>query len=198
MQDSYDIFRIYFALKLHFTTDYNYNKSNGRIRITKQHFLKRKDKQLYYSVARKFEDLDEVKQFFIFCLANYKKFTIYSLDMQMFEAYNMWKVRQRSDLVYFKRDLEKIFSEMTLLEAIKGDGVPGIVRMFVEGEISIDTLTIVDVYLKFQPNNEVLPHINKQVTAYKSFLNIKPVSMQKVLIEVIDRHQATIVKNKAN
>ena len=48
--------KIYHALKLHFNSDYDYTKYNGKAKVTVDSYLKRKDKPFFAKVARKVHD----------------------------------------------------------------------------------------------------------------------------------------------
>ena len=55
----------YQALKLHFTTDYDFVKYQGKIRtISEEAFLKRKDQYFFRKIERKYND-EELTEFFV-------------------------------------------------------------------------------------------------------------------------------------
>jgi hypothetical protein len=55
----------YQALKLHFTSDYDFIKYSGKIKkISEASFLKRKDQYLFRKIERKYSD-DELTNFFV-------------------------------------------------------------------------------------------------------------------------------------
>ena len=58
-------FALYNALKLHFTSDsYDFIKYHGKTNVSKQTFMKRKDKYSFYKLSRKY-NLEELKHFYI-------------------------------------------------------------------------------------------------------------------------------------
>ena len=61
--EAFDAYKIYMALKAHFNSDYDFNKYGGKTTVTKQSYLKRKDKFFFGRVARKYKE--QVKDFFI-------------------------------------------------------------------------------------------------------------------------------------
>ena len=63
--EAYEAYKIYHALKLHFNSDYDYNKYNGKAKVTVDSYLKRKDKPFFAKVARKYMTPENTKNFFI-------------------------------------------------------------------------------------------------------------------------------------
>ena len=51
--EAYDAYKIYHALKLHFTSNYDYTKYNGKANASVDSFLKRNDRPFFGKVARK-------------------------------------------------------------------------------------------------------------------------------------------------
>ena len=50
MMEAYEAYKIYHALKLHFNSDYDYNKYHGKAKVTVDSYLKRKDKPFFAKV----------------------------------------------------------------------------------------------------------------------------------------------------
>ena len=46
--EAYEAYKIYHALKLHFNSDYDYTKYNGKAKVTVDSYLKRKDRTFLY------------------------------------------------------------------------------------------------------------------------------------------------------
>ena len=63
--EAYDAYKIYHALKLHFNSEYDYNKYNGKAKVTVDSYLKRKDKPFFARVARKYLTPHNTKEFFV-------------------------------------------------------------------------------------------------------------------------------------
>ena len=69
--EAYDAYKIYHALKLHFNSEYDYNKYNGKAKVTVDSYLKRKDKPFFARVeSLKYTYRNELSQMFV----NIKKF----------------------------------------------------------------------------------------------------------------------------
>jgi len=63
--EAYDAYKIYHALKLHFNSEYDYNKYNGKAKVTVDSYLKRKDRPFFARVARKYITPHNTKEFFV-------------------------------------------------------------------------------------------------------------------------------------
>ena len=61
--EAYDAYKIYHALKLHFTSNYDYSKYHGKTKVSVDSFLKRNDRPFFGKVARTYKD--DTKDFFI-------------------------------------------------------------------------------------------------------------------------------------
>ena len=51
----YEAFAVFHALKLHFTSKYDFVKYNGKCNIGKDAFMLRKDKFYFYKLSRKYK-----------------------------------------------------------------------------------------------------------------------------------------------
>ena len=63
--EAYEAYKIYHALKLHFNSDYDYTKYNGKAKVTVDSYLKRKDRPFFAKVARKYITPENTKNFFV-------------------------------------------------------------------------------------------------------------------------------------
>ena len=62
--NEFEAYKEYIALKLHFTSDYDYFKYNGKTNVTLHRFEERKDKYHYKRLAKKYED-STIREYFI-------------------------------------------------------------------------------------------------------------------------------------
>lgn len=141
--------KLYNALRLHFNTDYDYFKYNGK---TKTKFID--NNRLY--VFEKLDKLytDKIKDFYI---ANFVVDTkIYPnnlLSDTSSDIYMNW-MRRKENLTYiYKNDIQNVIQDTEsfndLLE-VKGS-FPILLRKTLQGKITIETLLIMNSVLKFFP-----------------------------------------------
>lgn len=138
----------YMALKRHFTSDYDYVKYNGKVKIKRETFLKNKQRYMYATFERKHKAVMEE-----FIVANFvehedpSKLWIMDLNSDHAEeVYFAWKRRQNSLTQHFADQMglvEDVINEMgiSLLTFLTAD-CKLLYRMFVARKISLDTLAI--------------------------------------------------------
>lgn len=181
--DAFEVYRYYIALKLHFTTDkYDVVKSQGRVKVTRNAFLKRKDLGAISRVAKNYSDEEVVN----FLVANFVSGDRWGglFDTEAKERYVEWKRRIESLRYTFEQDLDKVFYELEsenktfehLFYCAKGEH-PYIIKAYLRKTITIETLVILDRLLNFieQFDNDiedtiVYPDISRLVKKYKPFL----------------------------
>ena len=59
----FNAYKIYLALKSHFTSDYDYFKYHGKMRVKEESFLKRRDKFFFEKIERRYKK--ELVPFFV-------------------------------------------------------------------------------------------------------------------------------------
>ena len=64
MYGGFDVFRVYMAVKLHFTTDYNYFDYDGKVNIKLDTFTKRNDRYFFHKLSTKYNQ-NEILDFFV-------------------------------------------------------------------------------------------------------------------------------------
>lgn len=186
IMEPFEVYRYYLALRLHFTTDnYDVIKQQGRVRATKNSFLKRKDMFAIRKVAETYTDKDIVD----FLVANFVSGDRWGgvFDTESKERYQGWKKRIEAISYTFKKEIDKavVFADknnMTVPELFicNGDQHPFIIRMYLRNDISIETLVILnklnnfveqlDVQLK---DDLVWPDTSRIIKKYSPFLDIK-------------------------
>lgn len=180
--EAYDVYRLYMAMKLHFTTDsYDISKSKGMVKDCRNAFLKRKDILAFRKLGEKYSK----KEIIDFLVANFTRGDRYGgvFDHEAEEAYENWKNRRDKLSYIFSQDISLI-----LLEAEKnnedpftttGGKHPLIVRLYLGGKISIETLIILDKLFNFRYSNDtvlqydfVWKEVSLLISKYRIFVKI--------------------------
>lgn len=197
----FDVYRHYLALRLHFTTDkYDVIKQQGRVRATQQSFLRRRDLLSITRVAESYSNKDVVE----FLVANFisgdRWGGVFNVDAR--ERYIDWKKRVESMTYTFEKEIgaavlyaEKNKIEFTdLLQSINGQHPP-IIKMFMKGTVSIETLVILnklgnyinklDIDLK---DDLVWPDTSRIIKKYSPFLNFSREKYDAILRRAIGRN----------
>jgi hypothetical protein len=104
--DEYSVYKMYLALKLHFTTEnYDVIAQKGRVRASRQAFAKRKDIFSIRKVSKTYSD-EEVANFLV---ANFISGDRWGgmFDAEAGERYLEWKKRIESLGYMFTNDLDR-------------------------------------------------------------------------------------------
>ena len=179
----YDAFALYHGLKLHFTTNYDFIKYNGKITIGKDAFALRKDKFFFYKLSRKYHK-DELTGFFVSnLLENPKIWSGELLSDDCDSTYKVWKKRQESMSYVFKNEISTAFESVDtpddLLKVVDGE-YPLLYNLYQDQTVSLETIIILDKIFNFIPkwqkkvNDDLLfPDFIKKVNKYKPFLIVE-------------------------
>jgi hypothetical protein len=185
MDRSYEVYRYYLALRLHFTTDtYDVIAQQGKVRASKQAFYKRKDLLSIRKIAEQYTEKEVVD----FLVANFTAGDRWGgiFDAESKDRYLQWKKRIESLSYVFENDVSKLL----MLCHGKGDIFPDaifacadqhplILKSFLRNDISIETLVILnklygfcsdfDIKLK---DDFIWPDISRVIKKYAPFLKI--------------------------
>ena len=64
MYGGFDVFKVYLAVKLHFTSNYNYFDYDGKVNCKLETFTKRNDRYFFHKLSKKYGK-DEILDFFV-------------------------------------------------------------------------------------------------------------------------------------
>ena len=179
MNDPFESYKLYNALKLHFETDgYDAIKYHFKTSVKPTSFFKRKDKFFFAKLAKTYEK--ELKEFYI---ANFKNDVKYVGDMlnEGGEKYYRDHKKVMESLTYqFQTDINKL-NDMdvtfdSLLEA-EDNNHPLIIKLWMQEEILLETIVILDSILGFveRENKKITdtiiwPDIYRKIMKYKPFV----------------------------
>ena len=179
MNDPFESYKLYNALKLHFETDgYDAIKYHFKTSIKPTSFFKRKDKFFFAKLAKTYED--ELKEFYI---ANFKNDVKYVGDMlnEGGERYYRDHKKIMESLTYqFQTDINKLYDMDvpfdSLLEAEENNH-PLIIKLWMQEEILLETVVILDSLTGFMDRENkkitetiIWPDIYRKIMKYKPFV----------------------------
>jgi hypothetical protein len=184
--EPFEVYRYYLALKLHFTTDkYDAIQQQGRVRASKQAFLKRNDMLAIRRVAESYSDKEVVN----FLVSNFITGDRWGgvFDTEAKERYTDWKKRIESLTYTFQKEISNValFCEKKNLKfedclTTTKSQHPYIFKMFLRGDISIETLVILNKLINFVPGLDeqlsddlIWPDVSRIITKYAPFLTIQ-------------------------
>jgi len=192
----FETYQHYLSLKNHFTNPkYDFFKYGAKTRASLTSFNKRKDKYWFEKTSRKYDD-KEVVDFLVsnFVSAdNPQNLWIGEIISSGERTYAEWKGRQQSLTYLFREQSSELFSEIKLDDALNcSKGHPPVLKKFLSGKISLETLVIYDkIFLfgkKFDKKllDPVWETVSLKIKKYNPFLNIDVFSYKKLLREIID------------
>ena len=192
----FETYRTYLSMKSHFTNPkYDFIKYGGKSRATMTSFNKRKDKYWFEKTSRKYTDQEVVD----FLLSNFVNATnpqnlwIGEIINSGERTYAEWKMRQQSLTYMFKQQSENLLSENDLDKVFNcSKGHPPVLKKYLGGEISLETLSILEKIFSFQKNfdkklsDPVWETVSMKLKKYLPFLNINVFQFKKVLREIVN------------
>lgn len=192
----FETYQTYLSMKSHFTNSkYDFFKYRGKSRATIASFNKRKDKYFFERTSRKYDD----KEIVDFLLSNFisvdnpQNLWIGEIINSGEKTYAKWMKRQQSLSYLFKEQSEELFSETKLDDAFScSKGHPPVLKRFLSGKISLETLVIYDKIFMFggifdktllDPVWEI---VSLKMNKYSPFLNIDVLKYKKFLRGIIN------------
>ena len=192
----FETYQTYLSMKSHFTSKrYDFFKYGGKSRATMTSFNKRKDKYWFEKTSRKYSD-QEITDFL---LANFvttntpQNLWIGEIINSGERTYADWMRRQQSLTYLFKEQSKKLLSEKELEEVFNcSRGHPPILKKYLGGEISLETLVIFEKIFSFgkkfnrKLKDPVWETVNMKMKKYVPFLNINVFHYKKILREIVN------------
>ena len=192
----FETYQAYLGMKSHFTNPkYDFIKYGGKSRATITSFNKRKDKYWFEKTSRKYSDQEVVE----FLLSNFVNATnpqnlwIGEIINSGERTYAEWKMRQQSLTYMFTEQSSKLLSENDLEKVFNcSKGHPIILKKYLGGEISLETLSILEKVFSFKGKfdkklkDPVWETVSMKLKKYLPFLNINVFQFKKVLRDILN------------
>jgi len=194
--EPYDVYKYYMAMKLHFESDsYEAPKYNYKTSAKPQSFFKRRDKYHFAKLGRKFDEPNELIDFFTaqFTASDNKSWVGDMLQDE--EKYTDWQRRQQSLTYNFEQDINKLAEEAGTFDDIftilEGNNYPLVIEKYMQEEISLETVVILDRLTGFMRRADrsitetiVWPDVSKRIRKYGLLLRFDMNRMRKVILRV--------------
>ena len=191
----FECYKTYLALKNHFTKDsYDYHKYCKKTRASLQSFYKRKDRFWFEKMSRQ-RDEKEVENFFVanFVSCNDPETLWIGEIMREGEGrYQNWQKKVQSLSYVFKEESQSLFEENKFDDVFNcSKGHPPLLKKFLSGNISLETLVIYDrIFLfgnKFDKKlqDPVWETVSRRIKKYSPFMQVDIFKYKKILKEII-------------
>lgn len=190
----YGAYMLFLSLRTHFTYDkYDYHAMCGKTNANKDSFNRRSDKSLFDKVARD-HTAQELKGLFISNLLQDRHYIAEFIDDQA-ELVHTDYTRRRQSLSYVcTNDLDRIFNThgIRMSFSTSKNRYPGIVMLFLRGDVALETLVILDDVVGFTKRFDIYyeddviwPKISRKIRKYRPFLKYDKTKMRKVIIDLV-------------
>ena len=192
----FETYQHYLSLKNHFTNPkYDFFKYGAKTRASVTSFNKRKDKYWFEKTSRKYND-KEVVEFLVsnFVSAdNPQNLWIGEIINSGERTYADWMRRQQSLTYLFKEQSNELFLENELEDVFNcSKGHPILLKRFLSGQLSLETLTIYEKIFGFSKNfdkkllDPVWETVSLKLKKYSTFINIDVFNYRKILRSIIN------------
>lgn len=148
MNDPFESYKLYNALKLHFESKYDAVKYNYKTSVTPNSFFKRKDKYFFAKLAKTHGK--HLKEFYISQFINGQKYVGDMMDAEAEQHYVNYKKIQESIHRTFEVDINSLdgYDIESLLSSEDGQH-PTIIKLWMQEEITLETVVILNSILGF-------------------------------------------------
>ena len=194
--EGFNAYKLYLAVKNHFTTNYDFFKYNGKVNAKEDSFLKRRDKFFFAKLQRKYNN-DQLRDLFVSNFADGEDFWIGNVLTQKAESvYTEWKARQMKLSYIFEQDLKFLydyynernldFNSLFVME----NGHPILLQCVLRNDIYVETMIIIDRVLNYSRRwNKVLDdpvwtEFKKRMDKYSPFVLFEADKGKKILRKV--------------
>ena len=194
----FDVYQTYLAMKLHFTKDnFDFFQYGGRASAKEETYQQRSYFYFFETLARKLTK-QETQEYLLasFVLSeDPKKVWIGDIKRDGRDNWLVWQKQIQSRKYLFEQDIGRLVNYLERTELTFNDlfttsgGHPPLLKLFLKKEVSLDTLIIMDIILKFSKQwdtalrDPLWENVSFKIKKYKPFLSIPSDKYKQVLRE---------------
>ena len=196
--NGFEVYKIYLAVKLHFTSknqSYDFHKHNGRTTARLGTFTKRRDRYFFHKLSKLYNDRDIADYFVSNFVTNTNLWVGDIIGRVGDENFKLWQKKIESLSYYYEQDIDYIIEQMNTKDItfdnifISKDGQhPYILKYFLSKRINFETFIILDDILNFsrQLNKSITekvlwPKLYERMIRYKPFLKYNTTKYKQIL-----------------
>jgi len=199
--DGFDVYKIYLAIKLHFTSDsYDYFKHNGKTTARLNTFTKRRDRYFFHKLSRSYSSSACVDYFVAGFIDSDTVWIGDVVGKSGQENYTRWQKRIERLSYVFENDCDTLLDFIEEKE-IKFDDLfkvkkgqhPPLVKLYLANKITVESMVILNDILNYtkQFNKEIgetviWPKKYKLLMNYKPFLKYNSTKMKMIIKKKIN------------
>ena len=183
-----DTYLMYCAMKAHFgKSNYDFVKYKGKTRISRDTFYKRKDRGFFVRLSKKYKSEEEIKNYFLSNFVKDRKGYVANFSDENYES---WKLKRSSFFDMFVVEMQPLVKDFEPLFEVKKHNHPKLLKEFLGGRVSIETLVILDELVsyvdKLLGDDVIWPDLKKFMNDYKRFLTIDKNKYKMKLLNLIE------------
>lgn len=194
--DPLNCYKTYLAIKNHFTQEkYDFHKYCGKVKANIQSFYKRRDRFWFEKLSRNKTD-EEILNFFVanFVSCNDPQTLWIGEIIQNGESnYKNWQRKIQSLTYTFKEEVNSVSTNKTFINLFKIEDKkhPLILKEYLQGNISLETLIILNQILEFKKvfdsklSDPVWQFVSMRIGKYSPFIHIDRTKYKNLLKESI-------------
>ena len=192
--NGFEIYKIYLAIKLHFTSknqSYDFHKHLGRTTARLATFTKRRDRYFFHKLSKSYNDSSIVNYFLSNFVSNTNLWVGDIIGKTGDDNYKQWSKKLEALHYYYEQDIDYILGrdiKFDDLFLVKKGQHPPILKMFLSKRINFETFLILDEILSFSKqlnkniNEKVLwPKLYDRMIRYKPFIKYNVTKYKKTL-----------------
>jgi len=192
--NGFEVYKIYLAIKLHFTSknqSYDFHKHNGRTTARLETFTKRRDRYFFHKLSKSYNDRSIVDYFLSNFVSNTNLWVGDIIGKTGDDHYKLWSKKIEALHYYYEQDIDYILERKIEFDDIftsKNGQHPPILKMFLSKRINFETFIILDDILSFskQLNKNIKetvlwPKLYDRMVRYKPFLKYNIVKYKMTL-----------------
>jgi hypothetical protein len=199
MYGGFEVFKIYLAVKLHFTTNsYDYHKYEGKVNCKLETFTKRNDRYFFHKLSTRYNQ-DDILGFFVSnFLTDSNKWVKSLTEQDGKDVYTDWKKRNESFDYYFKSDCVSIFNDFNNKHLSFDGGFnsfggqhPRFFQLVLSKKISYETAVVFNKIISYSKSWDkqikeqvVWPIHSKRLEKYTQFVKYNPTTVKLIMKEV--------------
>ena len=198
VNEGFDAYKTFRALKQHFTSSYDYFKYNGKVKAKIESFLKRKDKFFFRKLQKKYSK-DELVEFFVSNFIINGDNWIGSLVSQESEDnYATWRKNKESISYNYSNELSLLYDyclsndiSCNQLVLVEDCNHPILLRLLLQNKISLETVIILDDILRFtrywnaKLDDIIWDEKKRLIYKYRSFIQYDLDKCKKLTKEIL-------------
>ena len=186
-----DVYLMYCAMKAHFgKSDYDFVKFDGKSKVSRNSFWKRKDRSFFVKLSRKYKTSNEIKNYLV---SNFVKENKGWVGNFTDENYTQWK--NMSMIEMFEKDITPLlqdFDKGKFIFAVPESSHPKLLKEYLGKRVSLETMIILDELMEYslrwnvQLKDDLMwPSINLLMNNYKKFLTIDKEKCRIILLKFV-------------